>query len=466
MAIDITTTSGISSLVDAYKATEVQRQLYPLSTKKTSYQNVSSAYGVMSSKLDTLQSVLSSLKTTTSSSVFNTKAATSSNTAFATASATGSASSSSYVMRVNRLAKNDSLLSANKTSEDNSTITAGDYKFNVKVGDVQKDLTVTIGTDNSYKTVMQSIRDAVNADDELSDVISASVFSPTTSTSKLSFTSKTSGSDNAIELTDTDSLLSKLGITGSRTPLMSGDGGGFVNTLDNLDSEIVFNNITVTRGSNTISDLVDGVTFNLKNQMVASDSDVNISVANDITQAKSKIESFVSSFNSIYGYLKTNSTSSKDTRGTLYGDSSTTTLLSNLGRMAYSQVSGINTGELSLLSQIGISFDSTNGLSISDSSALTTKLTEVPEQVANLFNSTNGVASKLYELVNPYLGSTGYLANRQSSISTNVTSLTDRITSVQARIDKSAESLRSQYEQLQVQLLTLINTQGVYNANL
>lgn len=62
MAYDLLTTSGITSLIDAYKTKETETRLNPLLKKKQSYQSISGAYSVISSKITSLKTVLGDLK--------------------------------------------------------------------------------------------------------------------------------------------------------------------------------------------------------------------------------------------------------------------------------------------------------------------------------------------------------------------------------------------------------------------
>ena len=73
MAVDALTTSGINSLVESYTKSQTKNRVDPLTTRKTKYSNLSSAYTTISSKLGSLKSSLADLKETGESSAFNTK---------------------------------------------------------------------------------------------------------------------------------------------------------------------------------------------------------------------------------------------------------------------------------------------------------------------------------------------------------------------------------------------------------
>ena len=89
-------------------------------------------------------------------------------------------------------------------------------------------------------------------------------------------------------------------------------------------------------------------------------------------------------------------------------------------------------------------------------------MTQSVDQVKDLFSSTNGIASALYERVNPYLGSTGYIANSRTSLEDRINYISDRITAQQSRIDKSAATLRNNYLKLQSQLADLLTMQSMF----
>ncbi len=580
---DILTTSYITSLVNSYIQTETTKSITPLLNRKTKYSNLSTAYGTLSAKLDSLKTFLSDFKQTGSSSIFASKLADSTDSNFITASADSTAVSGAYTFRVNQLAKSDTLISSDYTSGDSNAIT-GTHSFVIKTGDGEggqfySTVNVDFSAGETNKTVMQKIRDAINADkaevtsdtkqasasytggtstfkinlngteteitvngggtyEELIDevvgqisdnvsgvtaekvmdspnpgdvslkltvndsskyisissvsgfdlvgdlniavdkekgasgLVNASVFSADTTTSQLSLTAKQTGLDYRIEdISDSlgSSALSSIGLNiGSSRPAFdqsqSPDTAGFLYsdiTSNNnlLNSKISFNGLDIQRNSNSVTDLVDGVTFNLKNLSKTDDPDVNININTDVDAIKAKIKSFITNFNDTYTNIKNQSVIVSGTRGLFMGDANTSSIMNIMKDTVLTPVSGIASGDLSLLTQIGIKFDPTTGLSISDESQLTTKLEENTSQVEDIFNSTNGIANVLYNKLNAYIGSDGYISSTITSFDKNVQYYDDRVTSAQKRLDSGAEVLRNKYEQLQAQLATLLDTQ-------
>ena len=309
-----------------------------------------------------------------------------------------------------------------------------------------------------------------------SGLADASLFSPASDKSKFSVTAKESGYDNRLIMSDSSgSILNQIGLTNAlltgRTIAGDDTSAGFIYTstssTDNeLNSKVEFNGINIQRNSNTITDLVDSVTFNLNAINQNDDPDVSVSVNVDTDAITKDIKKFISNFNNAYTYIKNNSYSSgdKDSRGAFVGDSTARSLMSTLTNIAMGKVSGLSEDSFSYLSEIGITFSPTAGLSISDSSSLETALKENAGQVADLFNSTNGIANTLYDTLDNYLGVDGSISSLIESYDNNASYYNTKIESINKSIDKSADILRGQYEDLQMQLLTLTYSFSSMNA--
>ena len=176
----ILTTTDINNMVNSFVSSETNRLIGPIKTKKSLYQNLSTAYGSLSSKLSALKTLISTFQQTGSDSVFRTKQATSSNTTFIAASAATTAASGSYSLRVSQLAKNDLLVSQELNSSDANGI-SGTHTFTIKTGDGEggecvSNVDVTFSGTETNQSVMEKIRDAINSDEatKTSDVKSAS----------------------------------------------------------------------------------------------------------------------------------------------------------------------------------------------------------------------------------------------------------------------------------------------------
>jgi flagellar hook-associated protein 2 len=351
---------------------------------------------------------------------------------------------------------------------------SGNVSLKLTVSDSTKYISIT---NESGFDIVSDLNIGVTQEKGASGIVNASLFSPLTTTSQLSITAKQTGLDYRItSLSDSvGTSLNFLGLNlGASRPVFdqeqSPDTPGFLyaditSANNQLNSKITFNGLSIQRNSNLISDLVEGVSFTLKSVMQAEDTNVNVAVDTDVSTIKSKIESFIKSFNEVYVYLRENSLISSGQRGLFWGDANTSTLLNIFRSVSYSEITGLPEGDLSFLTQLGITFTPSSGLKISDSSTLEKKITENINEVEAFFNSTNGLANKLYNSLESYLGVDGYLSKSISSFDQNAKYLDDRITASQKRIDKSAEALRNRYEQLQAQMATLLSFQSYFDAS-
>ena len=307
-----------------------------------------------------------------------------------------------------------------------------------------------------------------------SGLVTSTSFSPSSGLTQISLTSTQFGSGFKIEdISDTSgNLLASFGLNlgTNRTAYVQNQTGedtaGYVHQLTALNSKFAFNGLEIERFSNTISDLVTGVTISLKSLMTEDDPDVTVNVNVDVKSIRSKIEEFITNFNDLYTYIKSNSKTTEGKRGVLLGNSSASSLASILSTAAYSPVPGISSSEINTLSELGITFDTQNGLSISNSNQLDNAITSNSAQVEALFNSDSGLANTLYDNVKPYTGTGGYIDKLKSSLKTNVDYLNDSIESTKKRIEKSADILRQNYYQLQMQLASLLSSSGNFNSDI
>ena len=168
-----------------------------------------------------------------------------------------------------------------------------------------------------------------------------------------------------------------------------GTGQNMSQTLAASDASILFNGVSVTSSTNTITDPVDGVELTLKK------ADAGVTKTLTITDDTSKISSatgtFVASFNELMSSLNAATFFDADsgTKGLFLGDSVIRNI-ENQVRNVLNQTVGDNTVKYNSMASIGITTSSDGTLSF-DSTKLDTALSEDADQVRNLFagNSSN-----------------------------------------------------------------------------
>ena len=142
--------------------------------------------------------------------------------------------------------------------------------------------------------------------------------------------------------------------------------------LSNLDANFTLDGAEMTRGTNTITDALDGVTLKLKGLPTSTDSvTTTLTVGLNTTNLQSAVNTFITDFNDLYGYVKEQT--SVDSDGTAKTFSSDQTILNlrvNLQSLLFQTVdaAGANTNNLA---KIGITQARDGTISISDIERLT-----------------------------------------------------------------------------------------------
>jgi len=316
-------------------------------------------------------------------------------------SADSGASAGQYSLEVTQLAQAHSLSTA--TFADKNVTTLGTGSLSVKVGDVTKNITI----DGSNNT-LEGIASAINGEDELG--INASVID-TGSGFVLVFAAKDSGTENAIEITVTDTGdgdsadafgLSQLSFDGTNNHLTE--------SVEAKDALFSINGIPITRQSNTVSDAIDGVTFTLAGK--TDGSPATISITQDTEKVLERIQDFVDAFNEVKTILNEVTEFDPDNAsatGVLLGDSTVRSINSQLRGVLSQVVPGLDGSSVRSLAEVGIETDRTTGLLTVDDDKFKTALVDSPDDVIALFaeqgRASDSQVSYVSKTINSVAGS-------------------------------------------------------------
>lgn len=157
--------------------------------------------------------------------------------------------------------------------------------------------------------------------------------------------------------------------------------------------------ITVSSTTNTIVDLIAGVTLTLKKVTDPGDS-VGVEAKLDTAVVKTQIKSFITSYNSVIDFIDKQNDYDPDTgsTGVLFTDSSVWMMQRSLRSAVGRAVPGL-TGEFNQLYSIGIRTSSTGELSLFDASKLDSALENNMDEVIRLFTPGGDSTNSLIEFV-------------------------------------------------------------------
>jgi len=399
-----------------------------MQSRQADYNKRISVYGELSAKLAALKTAADGLRTASS---FYSKMASSSDATVFDATAGSSASAGNYSITVTTLAQAHRVASSTVASEA-TAVSAGSGNFSFQVGG---GATTTVAVDAT--TTMAELRDGINAargGAEASIIFDGTAY-------RLILTSKTSGVANAVTVTENATTLA----------LPTGPVAGGATLQAAQDAAFSIDTLPMTRSSNTFSDGIGGVTVTMKKEGTST-----LSVGNDTSAIRKKIDDFVAAYNAVVSLVSTNSSfDTKTHKGSpLAGESTAHDVVRSLQGLFGARVDGLPEG-MRVLSQIGFKTNRDGTMAL-DGAVLDDKIATNLAGVSDLFNAAGGVAGRVYDYVDKATNSvTGSISYRTKGLTNTVSNLADDIAKKQDRLDREETALRSRFSKLEALLAQL-----------
>lgn len=400
----------VTGLVKQLMASERQ-PLTLLDQKEALIQAKLSAYGSFKSALSSFQSAMSGLS---SLSKFQAFSASSADTSLVTTSAAPNAAPGSYGIEVTKLAQANKLVS-NPFSNVTDSVGTGTltFQFGKVVGttftanSAKSSQTVTI---SAAQNSVSGIRDAVNA---ANIGVSAAILNDGVG-NRLVFTSKDSGENNSLKISVADtsdvSNIDNAGLSQLAYDVAGGLGTGknLTQSIVGQNAEFKIDGVSISKASNTATDVIQGVTLNLLKTSSAGVA-TTVNVVRDVETVKTSINTFVKAYNDINKTAKDLTAYNTQTkRGSiLQGDSSAVSITSQIRKALNTTLTGLG-GSYTTLSQVGISFQN-DGTLLLDSTKLQKAIDTNFNDIAGLFaaqgKSTDSLVSYTSATNNTQAGS-------------------------------------------------------------
>jgi flagellar hook-associated protein 2 len=230
------------------------------------------------------------------------------------------------------------------------------------------------------------------------------------------------------------------------------------------DASFTLNGIAVTRPTNTIADVMTGVTLNLVGTHAVADPDTLVSVTGDPAGAQAKVQSLVDAFNALADVVNGQLTYSGVTRGgdTLFGDSTVRALqraLSQTAGASYAHGEGTVT-----LGQLGIDLGRDGKLTI-DPTALADAVAADPEAIESLIAGPTGLAAAFSDLVAGYTrAGDGFLSAKKTALTSEMSHYDDAIERIESRASRIGDQLHAQFTALESLMSNLQSQQAALAA--
>jgi len=466
MGISIT---GLSSNLDTAQMVKdlmaIEKIPYTnLTTKKTNLQSEQTIFRTINTKMKALESALANLKFTSDFNTYKTTS-TNSNVATATVSSTGTLSGDSYSLKVTELAAG-AIAKADGISKDDRTWLDSLQSGTVKING--KEVAIDFSKYENDKDALTALRDHLNKNAEKFGV-KASLINTNSNEFSFILTSTETGSSSNVSLTvtppdDPDAVPIDLSTL-------------FTDVVDGKNAIFELNGYNFEKETNSISDVIDGITFNLTGKSTEA---TTISIARDTDAIVSKVNAFVTAYNDLSSLIKSNlaKPDNDDTTNPLQSDSTLKQLSNQLYSIFTSMVS-TDSGN-AYMEQMGLSIDKgfTPGTKMTgkitfDTGAFKSALESNPSKVVSLFTAnnadadpnaavkSNGIITQLNDIMSNYTSTvSGMLNSKITGYDSEIKMVDKRLEAMDRSLEMKELRLKQQFSTMETLLSSLKNEQA------
>lgn len=435
IASGIDSASLIQALLDRERAARVK----PLQTRIADYSDTSSSLGELKSLLSTLSAAADKFRLVNGGALA--KSAFSGDETVVTASASNAASPGVYNLTVNQLAKNAtfSFGSSGETYASSTAAISGGSAFSS---------TVSVEIGEGFDTVDISVDETTT----LADFASQFNEQTTAATASVVNVGTESSPDYRIVINSNKEGTAQGDIQVTVDAALSARGAFDTNSVDNAtNAEFSIAGIsgTITRSSNTVSDVLPGVTFALKGT-----GSTSVTVGLNTSQSAAVVEEFVEAYNELVRYVAENDLVTQEGEGadrvSVFGALSRTSLdenvLSSL-RSAFSSASG--SGELvNTLADLGITTQRDGTLKF-DSTTFASALSSDSVSAASILERFGETLASVDGTIAQFTRFNGLIDQAVNGNNSQVTSLETRIGEIEASLLQQEQLLTQRFARLE-----------------
>jgi flagellar hook-associated protein 2 len=306
---------------------------------------------------------------------------------------------------------------------------------------------------------LRQLADAIN---EADAGVQASVVQVTPGNYRLVLTATQSGTENGFTFTST--LAGGSGVTfggADGTYGQAGDG----NAVNAADAQVTVNNVAATSSSNTLTDVVPGVTLTLNAE--DANKTVRVSVSRDAEGLRKQVDGFVKAYNDLVGWVNDQRTAATEGKTSVAREAVVRGLHSDL-RAAILGEHG--DGSLKRLAGVGIGFDRSGQMTV-NAKAFEDAVDADPGAVQELFagasdGSSNGAFDDLSELVSSYADAGGLVAKAKDRLDDQVQNISGRMDVLDAQLTLRRNALQAEFiaaDQAMSRLNSQVNSLSALN---
>lgn len=443
--------SLVKGMVSAQKDAKVK--LYK--DKIDKYETELSAFGTVTSSIDSFKSSVQKLNNETLFNGRNAKIDQEEGKEALSVKANTNSANGSYSINVDQVAKGSRIMSSVgvfKSADDQITgnggaltISAGNESFSIDI---------------DPNTTLAQLRSQINrATDNFG--VSANILDDGQGNVFFSVTSTKSGDGNTIQISnrpppppEEDPLADVLLEDDKKEPLPAASKDGL--TLDSVstigmapgmyvpadgeakDAIITVDGIKVENEDNAFDKAVSGLSIEA---MDVTDKPKEVTVSYDLDTVKQTVQDFVTSYNDLHSMLEKSSAKGS----VLNGNSMVRNLKSSMSSKLMETHS--DTGVFTSVFDVGLKLNKDGSLSLDDAK-FQDAMKKGYSDVAGLFTGSGGLAASMESMLDNYTGSRGMSSTFKDSIQHSIDQSEESLESYQKRMDRYEDTLRSKFSNL------------------
>lgn len=434
--------SSISNIISqSGQFEDIVQQLVQLeSQKKVQFQTtvrdqnrVNSDLGKISSRITTLENMINEYSLSTNNTFTPVKSTSSDDTVVNITSASNLDDPDEFSLTVSRLATRDNLLSASYTATGNNLDSNG--SVDITVDGTTHTISITPTSGDSNTTVLTSLKTSIET--AFGDTLQVNVFDLDSTNVQLSVRSSDTGEAKRVQIANTSGSLATVFDNATR-PVATNE----------LDAAFTMNGVSFQRSSNTVSDTISGLTFELKD---ISTTAVTLKLERDTTTARNNFDDFVKAYNDLNSDIRSKTFINGETgaRGPLRELRSIRELSSQLRQLV---IGDATSGTITNLSELGISFDNSGKMTLEDSDALETILANTPDDLNTFFSTSSSPIQSIYTHLQGYTSTDGIIDTLEDGVSDKIDLLNKKIKKEEVYLSDYEEKQRDIFTQLELML--------------
>jgi flagellar hook-associated protein 2 len=458
--------SGIDSKALIQATLDQQRAAFekPLTQKITDYQDTNTAFSKLRDLLNSLKTAASKFRALNGSAL--SKQAASSDETILTALASNSATNGTYSLTTTALAKN-----ATFSFQSGSAYTSPDSVINASINNGASSASRTISVMTGSGSDQETVDIAVDNGTTLSQFVSQFNNTSTKATASVINVGSTAAPDYRVAIVSNNQGTQKgqLSVSVGSEITSAGSGAFNSNTLQQAtDATFSISGIngTITRATNSISDVIPGITFELQ-----ATGSATVAVSDDKSKTTGTIQDFVNAYNDVVKFISDNNqiTQEKDATtnetNNIFGPLANTSVDDNaLGALRSAIVGSSTSGRtVNTLADLGITTQR-DGTLLLNTDTLNSALSNDPEGARTITQNLGETLASVGGSIDQFTRFSGLIDQTTQSNNSQITDMQNRVNDFEKNLGEQEKSMTAQFARLEALIGKLQSQQSTLSS--